>query len=89
VIKVAVGVGVALAWMVGTAVGGWRVGIDSVPGAMGGSVALRVAVASIGCAPPDEAGAVLLPSEQASNTNDNNIKQTNISRRGFMAGSCE
>jgi hypothetical protein len=82
--NVTVGVGVALAPMVGAIVGGLRVGIDSVPGAMGGSVALRVAVAPIGCAPPDGAGVAELASEQASNMIDSSIKQISISQRGFI-----
>jgi hypothetical protein len=75
--------------MVGVKVGGWRVGIDSVPGAIGGSVAAGEAVAPIGCAPPDGAGVVALANEQANSKIDNIIKQTSISQRGFIRGSCE
>jgi hypothetical protein len=64
--------------------GGLRVGIDSVPGAMGGSVALGVAVDSIGCAPPDGAGVVELANEQASSVIDNSSRPNNISQRGFI-----
>jgi hypothetical protein len=74
--------------MVGVTVGGLRVGIASVPGAMGGSVAAGEAVAPIGCSPPDGAGVAELASEQANNI-DNIIKQTSIIQRGFMRGSCE
>jgi hypothetical protein len=70
---------------VGVTVGGLRVGIDSVPGAMGGSVALGVAVDSIGCAPPVGAvGVAELTSEHASKVIDNSSKPNNINQRGFI-----
>jgi hypothetical protein len=56
---------------------------------MGGSVALGVAVDSIGCAPPDGAGVVELANEQANSAIDNSSKQINISQRGCIRGSCE
>lgn len=83
-VNVAVGVGVALAWTTGVRVGGWRVGIDFVPGAMGGSVALGEVVAPIGCGPPDGADVAELANEQANKMIDNTIKQTSISQRGFI-----
>ena len=89
VATVAVKVGVALDWIAGVWVGCWRVGIASVPGTMGGSVAFGEAVPPIGCSPPDGTDVVEPASEQANSARDNIIKQTGIIQRGFMTGSCE
>jgi hypothetical protein len=89
VARVAVGVGVALARIVEVRVGGWRVEIVSVPGAMGGSVASGEAAGPPGCAPPGGTGVAEPASEQANSIIVNIIKQTGIIQRGFMTGSCE
>jgi hypothetical protein len=80
---------VELAWMAEVTVGGWRVGINCVPGAMGGSVAFGEAVAPIGCSPPDGAGVAEPASEQANSTSDKIVKQTGIIQRGFIRSSCD
>jgi hypothetical protein len=84
-VSVAVAVGVALAAATGVVVGGWRVGIASVLGAIGGIVASTVAVIPIGCSPPVGAvGVAELASEHASKVIDNSSKPNNINQRGFI-----
>jgi hypothetical protein len=75
--------------MVGVTVGGLRVAIVSVPGAMGGSVAAGVAVVPNGSSPPGGVGVAELASEQAKSKIDDIIKPISIIQRGFMRGSCE